>query len=182
MPINEVAKSVSERIQNPLFASFLLSAFAWNWRFFFILFIGEGTATERLKYIDGTLYSEGWAFPWIWYPLLGMAVYCVLFYGGSIGYEFIREWASFKVRKTKVKNQIRLRRFDDSDKMVESLRLKVGGMILEFFESNKSRVVSEHKPKFRDDFNNLDNNLRNLFFKYRDDIISPPPEEKPPEG
>lgn len=82
--IEDISKSIKadlyERVSSPLFGAFSFSWVLWNWKFLLVLISGM-KASEKINYIDGTLYY-GWLQPMFFLflaPLISAAIFIYLY-------------------------------------------------------------------------------------------------------
>jgi len=82
--IEDISKSIKadlyERVSSPLFGAFSFSWVLWNWKFLLVLISGM-KASEKINYIDGTLYL-GWLqsmFFLFLAPLISAAIFIYLY-------------------------------------------------------------------------------------------------------
>lgn len=138
--VSDVFGSIKEyikgRFENPLYATYIVAWSCVNFRLLLVLF-GEGSSKDKIRYIDGSLYTQEWH--WFWfgfaYPLL---VACAFVAAGP----FVYRWVTVFIR---TREQETIKQFLDVAKdtpMSPEAATRLRNMVQEERQLHKDELIA----------------------------------------
>lgn len=143
--ISELKKSISsvlyERMDSPLYGSFLISWSIWNWKVFYVtFFISEGTLdVNKLEYVYQLLSNYNFS---IWLPIIStITLVCLMPFVSNIAFLIS---LTYDDRRRNMKNRIeknQLLTIEQSTKVREEIEQQKN-RFTELFEAKESEIAS----------------------------------------
>lgn len=136
---NSITQWFRERAVSPLYGTYILSTIAWNWKFFYVLFLQDQAALSvpKIEYVEQKFLSDGVLIHFLWFFVIpAITTYVIVWWVPFVSGWAYRKHLEFYFRKKIIREEVKL-----AYEYKESRNLAELATIKEEQSTSKSKIL-----------------------------------------